>query len=69
MKTVTPIIKGTRTVEYDICPHCKKEIFEKSTFVEKDYVYHRGCQDKGPIDKIKSLSPEELASKLGWNLS
>lgn len=63
---VTPIIKKTREVEFDVCPHCQKEIQEKSTWVdENNYVYHNCCKEKGPIDKIKELSKEELEKALG----
>lgn len=68
MKTITPIIKKTRTIteEYDVCPHCQKEIQEKSVFAENNYLYHRGCVEKGPIDELKPPSKEELVKLLGW---
>jgi len=69
MKKITHVIKKTRIKEeeYEVCPHCNKEIMEKSSFVDKDnYVYHRPCFEKGPIDKIKPMSPEDLAKILGW---
>ena len=69
-KKITPVIKKTRIREesYEICPHCKKEIGEKETFIDPDnYVYHRPCYEKGPIDKIKPMSSEELAKVLGWS--
>jgi hypothetical protein len=68
-KKITPIIKKTRIVEekIEICPHCMQEIQEKSIFVDKDnYVYHRPCYEKGPIEKIIPLSSEELRKRLGW---
>ena len=71
MKKITKVIKKTRIKEeeYEICPHCNKEIMEKSSFIDEDnYVYHRPCYEKGPIDKIKPMSSEELAQKLGWSL-
>lgn len=53
---VVPIQKGRRVVEFDVCPHCGKEILEKWTFSEKigdtTYTYHRGCHDKAPIDSF-----------------
>jgi len=55
MKTVTPIIKKTRvkTERYEVCQHCRQEIHEKSTYIdEENYVYHRPCMEKGPIDQI-----------------
>ena len=61
MKKITPVIKKSRTniEEYEICPHCEKEIMEKSTYVDEDnYVYHRPCLLKGPIDKIKPAKLE-----------
>jgi hypothetical protein len=63
VKQITPIIKKTRvhTERYEICPHCKKEIQEKSIFVDdENYVYHRPCMSKGPIDKIKPASKEDV---------
>jgi hypothetical protein len=58
MKKVTPIIKRTRvhTERYDVCPHCRQEIYEKSTYVDdENYVYHRPCQEQGPIDILKPV--------------
>jgi len=47
-----------------VCPHCQEEIREKSIFIDSDnYVYHRGCQDKGPIDRIKPVSSEEFIKR------
>ena len=69
MKKVTPVIKKTRIKEeeYEVCPHCNQEIREKEHFVDSEnYVYHRPCYEQGPIDKIKPMSSEELAEKLGW---
>lgn len=72
MKKVIPVIKKSRTItqEYEVCPHCQKEIGEKETFVDKEnYRYHRPCFAKGPIEKIKVLSDDELARALGWKNS
>jgi hypothetical protein len=69
MKNITPVIKKTRTIEqsYEVCPHCEQEIMEKESFVDpENYVYHSPCMEKGPIDKIKPMSPDELREKLGW---
>lgn len=69
MKKITQVIKKIRTIEeeYEVCPHCNQEIIEKSSFVDKDnYIYHRPCFEKGPIDKIKPTSPEDLIKALGW---
>lgn len=69
MKKITPIIKQKRIIEQEVevCPHCNKEIMEKSTFVDPDnYVYHRPCFEKGPIDKITPPSAEEMKKILGW---
>ena len=66
---ITPVIKKTRTIteNYEVCPHCLKEIGEKATFVDKNnYVFHSPCYEKGAIDKIKPMSPEELSKALGW---
>lgn len=52
---ITPVIRRTRvrTERYEVCPHCKEEIREKSTYIDPDnYVYHRACRSKGPIDQI-----------------
>jgi len=68
MQKITPIIKKTRTniEKYEVCPHCQEEIREKSIYVdEENYVYHSACRDKGPIDKIKPLSPEEFQNLFG----
>ena len=38
------IVERTRTVTYDVCPHCDKEIFEKHTYVdENQQEVHRDC--------------------------
>ena len=69
MKKITPIIKKTRTIEeeYEVCPHCEQEIGEKETFIDpENYRYHSPCYEKGPIDKIKPMSSEELMKTLGW---
>lgn len=66
---ITPVIKKTRTKieEYEVCPHCQQEIGEKATFLDKNnYIFHRPCYEKGPIDKIEPMSPEELSKALGW---
>jgi len=68
MKQITPIIRKIRTnvEEYEVCPHCQEEIREKSTYIdEENYVYHRACQDKGPINKIKPLTPEQFQDLFG----
>ena len=60
---ITPVIKKTRITksEYDVCPHCEREIMEKETYVDpENYVYHSSCKEKGPIDKIKPLTEGEL---------
>ena len=52
---ITPVIKKERTIieKYEVCPHCMKEIGEKETYIDKDnYVFHRMCMEKGPIDKL-----------------
>ena len=70
MKKITPVIKKTRVREesYEVCPHCMKEIGEKATYIDKDnYVYHSPCIVKGPIERIKPMSSEELAKALGWS--
>jgi hypothetical protein len=62
-KTITPIIKKTRTLtqDYEVCPHCMREIGEKSVYVDGDnLVYHRPCMASGPIDKI-------VPAKLVWD--
>lgn len=63
MKQITPVIKRTRvkTEKFEVCPHCRQEIREKEHYVDpENYVYHRPCQDKGPIDQIKPLSEDEF---------
>ena len=69
MKKITQVIKKTRTIEqeYEVCPHCEQEIREKESYIDKEnYVYHSPCMAKGPIDRIKPLSSDELAKVLGW---
>jgi len=69
MKKVTPVIKKTRTKteEYEVCPHCNQEIREKEHFIDpENYIYHSPCYEQGPIDKIKPMSPKELADAFGW---
>ena len=46
--------QGTRPEYYDICPHCKKEIYEKHEFTEDGGVTWRHSDCKGLIDR-----PEE----------
>ena len=63
MKQVTPVIKRTRvrTEKFEVCPHCRKEIGEKESYVDpENYVYHRSCQDKGPIDHFEPMSADEF---------
>lgn len=43
--------KGSRTVTYDICPHCKKEIFEKHEYTEDGGVTWRHSDCHGLIDR------------------
>ena len=62
-KQITPVIKKTRVKaeRYEVCPHCKQEIGEKGHYVDpEDYVYHRGCVEKGPIDKLKPVDMSKL---------
>lgn len=59
MKTITPVIKRTRvsTERYEVCPHCKSEIQEKSLYIDpENYLYHRACVEKGPIGHIAQMS-------------
>jgi len=69
MKKITPAIKKTRTIEesYEVCPHCNKEIMEKSSFIDpENYRYHRPCFEKGPIGKINPPTAEEMKNIFGW---
>ena len=43
-------LKRMREESYDVCPHCKEEIKEKSTFFDGNDWFHRPCKDKGPIE-------------------
>jgi len=55
-RKITPVIKMSRTnvEEYEVCPHCQKEIREKEYFHDADnYVFHRPCIIAGPIDKFE----------------
>lgn len=66
---ITPVIRRTRVraERYEVCPHCMLEIHEKGHFVDQDdYVYHRGCVEKGPIDRLDvERGRRELARFLG----
>ena len=67
MKIITPVIKRTRvtTSKYEVCPHCMQEIHEKETFIDdENYIYHRVCQDKGPIGILNTISKEEFNTLL-----
>jgi len=65
---VYPVLKKQRTriEEYEVCPHCHKEIGEKEYFAKDEdgdgswYVYHRPCRDKGPIQHIIPKPIEQL---------
>jgi len=46
--------RGERTEYYDICPHCKKEIYEKHEYTEDAGMTWRHSDCKGRIDR-----PEE----------
>jgi hypothetical protein len=45
------IEKGTRSQEFDICPHCKKEIYEKHEYSEDGGITFRHSDCKGLIDR------------------
>lgn len=63
-KKITPRTRHKRIheEEYDVCPHCEKEIGEKAIYIDPDrYVYHRPCRDKGPIDRVPESTPESRA--------
>lgn len=67
-KEITPVIKRVKLVrvESEVCPHCRKEIQEKETYVDPErYVYHSPCMEKGPIDRIREMSDGELNSLIG----
>ena len=66
---VTPVIKKQKTlvIDIEICPHCNKEIGEKEIYMNpENFVYHRSCMEKGPIDHITPISRDEVAKRLGW---
>lgn len=70
--SVTPTLKKSRTIvqEYEVCPHCEKEIMEKSIFGEQIgdtwFIYHGSCKDKGAIQKItREDSERALKEALG----
>lgn len=48
------IEKGNRTVTYDVCPHCKKEIYEKHEYTEDGGKTWRHSDCRGLIER-----PEE----------
>jgi len=43
--------KGSRTVTFDICPHCKKEIFEKHEYTEDGGLTWRHSDCHGLIER------------------
>lgn len=45
------IEQGTRTITYDICPHCKQEIFEKHEYTEDGGLTWRHSDCRGSIEK------------------
>ena len=47
-KKITPIIKSKRIIEETVetCPHCNKEIMEKSTFIDKTIIFIIGLVTK-----------------------
>jgi hypothetical protein len=56
------IIEGERPEYYDICPHCKQEIFERHVYFEgseHDRAFHSDC--KGPIIFPRKRIREETA--------
>ena len=58
MRDITPVIKKSRSQEeeYEVCPHCMKEIREKEHYVDADnYVFHSPCLIAGPIDRLKPV--------------
>lgn len=66
MKNITPVIKKTRvkTSTYEVCPHCMCEIGEKENYIDdENYIYHRPCQDKGPIGIFHPMSKEEFRTQ------
>jgi hypothetical protein len=66
MKNITPVIKRTRvtTSKYEVCPHCMNEIHEKEYFIDdENYIYHRACQNKGPIGMFHPMSKDEFREK------
>ena len=53
--------RGVREIQYDICPHCKKEIYEKHEYTEDGGVTWRHSDCKGmisrpetPLDQVAS---------------
>jgi len=46
-----PVTKGIRyrKEEFEVCPHCGKEIGEKELSYDGKDWFHRPCHDKGPI--------------------
>jgi len=53
------IKKGSRPQEYDICPHCNKEIFEKHTYSDDggDTMRHSDC---GAIIEYPEINLDEV---------
>jgi|SRR5271157_2018036 len=59
------VIEASRPVAYQVCPHCNKEIFERHTWIDGDFMSgqyverHSDCG--GPIERLEAdyeLAPE-----------
>lgn len=53
-----PVVIRQRAENYQECPHCKQEIYEKHVFYENDIAHHSDC---GGAIKFPPPSPEEQA--------
>jgi len=52
--------KGTRVEEFDVCPHCKKEIYERHEYTEDGGKTWRHSECKGLIDR-PPIDPNTVA--------
>jgi len=63
---VTSPSKSSRSYEIEICPHCKDEIREKSTYVDDEgYEWHRSCK-QGPIKHYPGMAGLASRFKQTW---
>ncbi len=58
-----PVVQATRPEYYDVCPHCHKEIYEKHTYIEGDFMsgnYIERHSDCGGAIKFPDPDPASI---------